>query len=82
MPWLADLVESNEGSLAVLPVQCLCEFLLNDSLSETTQQEKNKQTGKKNKINKQNKTKTKKNPNKTKQKENKNKNGTVWPRLS
>ena len=32
MPWLADLVESAEGSLSVLPVQCLCEFLLNDSL--------------------------------------------------
>ncbi len=28
MPWLADLVESSEGSLGVLPVQCLCEFLL------------------------------------------------------
>ena len=30
MPWLADLVESSEGSLDVLPVQCLCEFLLHD----------------------------------------------------
>lgn len=30
MPWLAELVESNEGSLDVLPVQCLCEFLLHD----------------------------------------------------
>lgn len=29
MPWLADLVESSEGSFNVLPVQCLCEFLLN-----------------------------------------------------
>ncbi|EDO38544.1 predicted protein, partial [Nematostella vectensis] len=28
MPWLADLVQSSEGSLDVLPVQCLCEFLL------------------------------------------------------
>ena len=28
MPWLADLVESSEGSLSVLPAQCLCEFLL------------------------------------------------------
>ncbi|KAL0272623.1 UNVERIFIED_CONTAM: hypothetical protein PYX00_005524 [Menopon gallinae] len=28
MPWLADLVESSEGSLSHLPVQCLCEFLL------------------------------------------------------
>jgi len=33
MPWLADLVESSEGSLNVLPVQCLCEFLLNSSLT-------------------------------------------------
>ncbi|XP_004705938.1 integrator complex subunit 1, partial [Echinops telfairi] len=31
MPWLADLVQSSEGSLDVLPVQCLCEFLLHDS---------------------------------------------------
>ncbi|XP_074651067.1 integrator complex subunit 1-like [Tubulanus polymorphus] len=31
MPWLAELVESNEGSLEVLPVQCLCEFLLHES---------------------------------------------------
>jgi integrator complex subunit 1 len=30
MPWLAELVESNESSLDVLPVQCLCEFLLHD----------------------------------------------------
>lgn len=30
MPWLAELVESSEGSLDVLPVQCLCEFLLHD----------------------------------------------------
>ncbi|XP_055874632.1 integrator complex subunit 1 isoform X1 [Biomphalaria glabrata] len=28
MPWLAELVDSSEGSLDVLPVQCLCEFLL------------------------------------------------------
>ena len=28
MPWLAELVHSSEGSLDVLPVQCLCEFLL------------------------------------------------------
>jgi len=33
MPWLADLVESSEGSFSVLPVQCLCEFLLNDALA-------------------------------------------------
>ena len=31
MAWLADLVETSEGSLDVLPVQCLCEFLLHDS---------------------------------------------------
>jgi len=28
MPWLSELVESSEGSLDVLPIQCLCEFLL------------------------------------------------------
>ncbi|XP_071131635.1 integrator complex subunit 1-like isoform X1 [Mytilus edulis] len=33
MPWLAELVDGNEGSLQVLPVQCLCEFLLQDSES-------------------------------------------------
>ncbi|XP_077510798.1 integrator complex subunit 1 [Amblyomma americanum] len=32
MPWLAELVESNEGSFDLLPVQCLCEFLLTDAL--------------------------------------------------
>ena len=31
MPWLADLVESSEGSFHVLPVQCLCEFLLDST---------------------------------------------------
>ena len=31
MPWLAELVESSEGSLDVLPVQCLCEFLLHET---------------------------------------------------
>ncbi|XP_023242494.1 integrator complex subunit 1-like [Centruroides sculpturatus] len=31
MPWLAELVESSEGSFNMLPVQCLCEFLLNES---------------------------------------------------
>jgi len=36
MPWLADLVESNDSSLDVLPVQCLCEFLLHDSPSDTS----------------------------------------------
>ncbi|KAH6933153.1 hypothetical protein HPB50_012504 [Hyalomma asiaticum] len=32
MPWLAELVESSEGSLDLLPVQCLCEFLLDEEL--------------------------------------------------
>ncbi|XP_029802983.1 integrator complex subunit 1 isoform X2 [Suricata suricatta] len=35
MPWLADLVQSSEGSLDVLPVQCLCEFLLHDAADPT-----------------------------------------------
>ncbi|XP_052023556.1 integrator complex subunit 1 isoform X5 [Apodemus sylvaticus] len=35
MPWLADLVQSSEGSLDVLPVQCLCEFLLHDAADAT-----------------------------------------------
>lgn len=41
MPWLADLVQSSEGSLDVLPVQCLCEFLLHDAADEvaTTEEE-------------------------------------------
>lgn len=34
MPWLADLVQSIEGSLDVLPVQCLCEFLLHDAADD------------------------------------------------
>uniref|UniRef100_A0A4W5NFU9 Integrator complex subunit 1 n=1 Tax=Hucho hucho TaxID=62062 RepID=A0A4W5NFU9_9TELE len=34
MPWLADLVQSSEGSLDVLPVQCLCEFLLHDAADD------------------------------------------------
>lgn len=34
MPWLADLVQSSEGSLDVLPVQCLCEFLLHDAAAD------------------------------------------------
>ncbi|ESO87352.1 hypothetical protein LOTGIDRAFT_107278 [Lottia gigantea] len=37
MPWLAELVESSEGSLDVLPIQCLCEFLLHE-----TEEEENK----------------------------------------
>ncbi|XP_039082016.1 integrator complex subunit 1 isoform X3 [Hyaena hyaena] len=36
MPWLADLVQSSEGSLDVLPVQCLCEFLLHDAADDAT----------------------------------------------
>jgi len=36
MPWLADLVESNDSSLDVLPVQCLCKFLLHESPSDGT----------------------------------------------
>ncbi|KAK7113352.1 integrator complex subunit 1-like isoform X2 [Littorina saxatilis] len=35
MPWLAELVEASEGSLDVLPVQCLCEFLLHDPRDAT-----------------------------------------------
>jgi integrator complex subunit 1 len=34
MPWLADLVESNEGAWSLLPVQCLCEFLLHQAAEE------------------------------------------------
>lgn len=33
-PWLADLVESNEGAWNVLPVQCLCEFLLHEAAED------------------------------------------------
>lgn len=39
MPWLADLVESSEGSLNVLPVQCLCEFLLNSGTGNAAEEE-------------------------------------------
>lgn len=39
MPWLADLVESSEGSFNVLPVQCLCEFLLNSACSPQPEQD-------------------------------------------
>lgn len=43
MPWLAELVQSSEGSLDVLPVQCLCEFLLMEQQSaEKTNEETNK----------------------------------------
>lgn len=34
MPWLADLVETNEGSWSLLPVQCLCEFLLHEAAED------------------------------------------------
>ena len=30
MPWLASLVDGSEESMTMLPVQCLCEFLLMD----------------------------------------------------
>lgn len=33
-PWLAELVESNEGAWNLLPVQCLCEFLLHEAAEE------------------------------------------------
>ncbi|XP_054429276.1 integrator complex subunit 1 [Pteronotus mesoamericanus] len=39
MPWLADLVQASEGSLDVLPVQCLCEFLLHDAAAEEEEEE-------------------------------------------
>ena len=39
MPWLADLVQSSEGSLDVLPVQCLCEFLLLEKTSDSGKEE-------------------------------------------
>ena len=42
MPWLADLVESSEGSFSVLPVQCLCEFLLNDAFCQQSEDEPGK----------------------------------------
>ncbi|XP_014664125.1 PREDICTED: integrator complex subunit 1-like [Priapulus caudatus] len=34
MPWLVELVQASESSLEVLPVQCLCEFLLHDVTEE------------------------------------------------
>ncbi|XP_030067172.1 integrator complex subunit 1 [Microcaecilia unicolor] len=43
MPWLADLVQSSEGSLDVLPVQCLCEFLLHDAAAESTSGEEDEE---------------------------------------
>ncbi|EDV20866.1 uncharacterized protein TRIADDRAFT_60509 [Trichoplax adhaerens] len=38
MPWLAQLVSSNFGSVEGLPVQCLCEFLLHYDLSSDGQE--------------------------------------------
>ncbi|XP_065331836.1 integrator complex subunit 1 [Cloeon dipterum] len=45
MPWLADLVNSSDGSLCHLPVQCLCEFLLSDlvPMAEHSRQQKHQQ---------------------------------------
>lgn len=39
MPWLAELVQSSEGSLDVLPVQCLCEFLLLEKTGENNKEQ-------------------------------------------
>ena len=39
MPWLAELVQSSEGSLDVLPVQCLCEFLLLEKTADSGKEE-------------------------------------------
>ncbi|KAJ1532280.1 hypothetical protein ONE63_000894 [Megalurothrips usitatus] len=39
MPWLADLVESSEGALSHLPVQCLCEFLLSSTVDKQHKQQ-------------------------------------------
>lgn len=39
MPWLAELVHSSEGSLDVLPVQCLCEFLLLEKTGDNGKEE-------------------------------------------
>ena len=33
MPWLAELVQSHENAFSMLPVQCLCEFLLSETSS-------------------------------------------------
>ena len=38
MPWLVELVESNENNFGMLPVQCLCEFLLGQISEEETAQ--------------------------------------------
>lgn len=39
MPWLVELVESNENNFGVLPIQCLCEFLfgqISEELASTS----------------------------------------------
>lgn len=43
MPWLADLVQNSEGSLSLLPVQCLCEFLLSTSAQAVDKQPRQQQ---------------------------------------
>lgn len=43
MPWLADLVQSSEGSLSQLPVQCLCEYLLSTSSQAVEKQSRQQQ---------------------------------------
>ena len=43
MPWLADLVQSSEGSLSQLPVQCLCEFLLSTCTQTAEKQPRQQQ---------------------------------------
>ncbi|XP_014230547.1 integrator complex subunit 1 [Trichogramma pretiosum] len=43
MPWLAELVQNNEGSLSQLPVQCLCEYLLSSSIMHSDKQSRQKQ---------------------------------------
>lgn len=45
MTWLVELVESHENNYGILPVQCLCEFLLGqiaEELSNPSQQELSK----------------------------------------
>lgn len=60
MPWLVELVESNEANFGMLPVQCLCEFLLGqisddeghgagNLFSEVTKAEKSKKKEKRRK---------------------------------
>ena len=36
MPWLVELVETNEHNFGLLPVQCLCEFLFGQIAEELT----------------------------------------------